>query len=285
MRQALLALLLLLLSALPARAAAAEGELLRLPGPDGSELLTRLCRPDSPDPAPLLLLNHGAQPRAELRAALEPFPCDAEPIRWFLARGFAVAAPLRRGYGGSSGAFVESFGPCEDPDYLRVGRETARDIRAALAALLGSPGILPDGAVVLGESAGGWGSIALAAEGVPGVVGIINVAGGRGGWAGGRARNNCAPDRLVEAMSEFGRTARLPMLWLYAANDSYFWPALAAQLFDRFVAEGGIAEMAMFRAVPGDGHYFFFAEGASALWGPRVELFLASLMPARTAAR
>lgn len=275
----LLALLLLL-----AAPAAAE-EMLMLPGPDGSQLQTRLCRPEQPGPRPLLVLNHGAQPRAEIRAQLVPAACDSEPVRWFTAHGYVVAAPLRRAHGASTGVWAESFGPCEDPDFLRVGRETARDIRAVLAALLGSPGIAPGQAVVLGESAGGWGSIALAAEDPPGVAGIINVAGGRGGWAGGRARQNCAAPRLIETMGGFGRTARIPMLWLYAANDSFFAPALAGALFDAFTAAGGVAEMSVLPPTAPDGHYMFFHEHGSETWGPRVELFLRSLAPPVTARR
>ncbi|RVT97507.1 hypothetical protein EOD42_06690 [Rhodovarius crocodyli] len=276
----LLALLLLLAS--PALAAE---EMLMLPGPDGTRLQTRLCRPDTPGPHRLLIMNHGAQFRAEIRSVLVPAPCDSEPVDWFTDRGYAVAVPLRRGHGASTGEWMESFGPCEDPDFLRVGRETARDIRAVLEELLHHPGIEPDHAVILGESAGGWGSIALAAERPSGVAAIINVAGGRGGWAGGRARQNCAAPRLIETMGLFGRTARVPMLWLYAINDSYFGPSLAGSMFEAFTAAGGVAEMTVLPQTAPDGHFMFFHDKGSETWGPRVELFLRSLAPPVTALR
>lgn len=259
-------------------------ELRSLPGPEGSMLLTRICPAGGGGTAPLLVINHGAQPRAEIRPLLLNPPCDAEPVRFFTQAGYTVALPLRRGHGASTGEWVEGFGPCEDPDFLRVGRETARDIQAVLTALLGSPGIRAEGAIVLGESAGGWGSIALAAQRPAGVAAVINVAGGRGGWAGGRARTNCAASRLIENVAEFGTTARLPMLWLYAGNDSFFGPTLAGALFDAFVAAGGIAEMTMLPPWEQDGHYFFYGEGGSRIWGPRVADFLASL-GGRTASR
>lgn len=259
-------------------------EIRTIPGPDGSLLQMRLCPATGAGDHPLVLINHGAQPRPEIRSVLVPQPCESEPVRWFNARGFTVALPLRRAHGASTGEWVEGFGPCEDPDFLRVGRETARDIQAALDALLGAPGIQPSGAIVLGESAGGWGSIALAAQRPSGVAAVINVAGGRGGWAGGRARTNCAAPRLVENVARFGADARLPMLWLYAGNDSFFGPALAEALFQSFIAAGGQAEMSMLPAWEQDGHYFFFGEGGSRMWGPRVGDFLASLAP-RTARR
>ena len=230
------------------------------------------------------MINHGAQPRPEIRVQLVPAPCDSEPVRWFIEHGYSVALPLRRGHGGSTGDWVEGFGPCEDPDFLRVGRETARDIQAALDALLGVPGIRASGAIVLGESAGGWGSIALASQRPAGVAAVINVAGGRGGWAGGHARTNCAAARLVQNVAEFGATARVPMLWLYAGNDTFFGPALAGALFESFVTAGGQAEMTMLPPWEQDGHYFFFGEHGSRMWGPRVDDFLASLT-LRSAAR
>jgi len=274
-------MLLLVLLSLPV----AAQELRAVPGPDGSLLQMRLCPAPGPGDHPLVLINHGAQPRPEIRSQLVPPPCDAEPVQWFNQRGYSVALPLRRAHGASTGEWVEGFGPCEDPDFLRVGRETARDIQAALDAVLGMPGIQPTGAVVLGESAGGWGSIALAAGRPAGVAAVINVAGGRGGWAGGRARTNCAASRLVQNVAEFGATARLPMLWLYAGNDSFFGPALAGALFESFTAAGGQAEMTMLPAWEQDGHYFFFGDGGSRMWGPRVEDFLASLTPRSAAAR
>jgi pimeloyl-ACP methyl ester carboxylesterase len=263
----------LLLLAWPAMA----DELRVIDGPDGSRLQVRVCPASGGGEQPLVLINHGAQPRAEIRPLLLPPACNAEAVRWFTAQGYTAAAVLRRGHGASTGDWVEGFGPCEDPDFLRVGRETARDIQAALRALLGSPGIRATGAIVLGESAGGWGSIALAAQRPPGVAAVINVAGGRGGWAGGRARTNCAATRLIENVAEFGATARVPMLWLYAGNDSFFGPSLAGALFDAFISAGGVAEMTMLPPWEQDGHYFFHGEGGSLVWGPRVSDFLAGL--------
>lgn len=37
----------------------------------------------------------------------------------------------------------------------------------------------------------------------------------------------CNEDGLVQAFASFGKTSRVPMLWVYATNDSYFGPDLA----------------------------------------------------------
>src|SRR6202000_104520 len=79
-----------------------------------------------------------------------------------------------------------------------------------------------ENAIVIGQSAGGWAAIALSSQNLPSVKAIITFAAGRGGRVGGKPNNNCAPDKLVEATGEFGRTARTPMLWIYIENDTFF---------------------------------------------------------------
>jgi hypothetical protein len=51
---------------------------------------------------------------------------------------------------------------------------------------------------------------------------VITFAAGRGGRVGGKPNNNCAADRLIAATGGFGRTARVPMLWIYIENDTFF---------------------------------------------------------------
>jgi dienelactone hydrolase len=94
--------------------------------------------------------------------------------------------------------------------------------------------VTPDRAIVVGQSAGGWGTIALSSLNPPGVSGMINFAGGRGGHSrmptGGLG--NCTPSAPVRAAARYGATARVHMLWLYAANDSFFDRALARSMVD-----------------------------------------------------
>ena len=89
--------------------------------------------------------------------------------------------------------------------------------------------------------------------------------------------NNCAPDRLVSAAGAFGRVARIPTLWLYAQNDSYFAPALSERMFAAFHDAGGTAEYRLLPALGADGHIRMTGDAAIALWAPIVERFLQSL--------
>jgi dienelactone hydrolase len=246
---------------------------LPVPG-TGQSIALRLCRPDLPGVAPLAVINHGSPADATQRPGMRPAACSAEAVRWFTERGFAVALPMRRGYGASGGAWGEAYGACGAPDFVSGGRESARDIAAAIAYAMSLPGIRPSGVLVVGQSAGGWGSLALAAQNPPAVAAVVNMAGGRGGWAQGRANTNCAPDRLAAAAGEFGRTARVPSLWIYTANDTFFAPDLAAGMHRAYVAAGGLASFAPRPAWGEDGHNLFFGRGGSASWGPVVEPFL-----------
>lgn len=189
-----------------------------------------------------------------------------------------MALPLRRGYGASGGTWAENYGSCRDPNFVAGGTETARDIRSAVTYATALPGIRRDGAVVVGQSAGGWGSLALAARNPPEVAAIVNMAGGRGGRVDNLPNNNCRADVLATSAGQFGQSARVPSLWVYTANDSFFSPSLAGAMHQNYVQAGGVAE---FRALPAfgqDGHGLFTAAGGPQIWGPLVEAFLANTL-------
>jgi dienelactone hydrolase len=200
--------------------------------------------------------------------------CDSEAAQWFIRRGYVVAFALRRGYGETGGRWAESYGSCANPDYIRAGIETARDINAAVEYLTALPFIEPTDAVVLGQSAGGWGTIAYDGLPHPKVRAFIVMAGGRGGHENNESNRNCHPEQLAEAARHFGATATTPMLWIYAANDSYFGPALAQALWRAFTAAGGTAALRQPGPYDGDGHRLFFGPNGSAVWGPLVEQYL-----------
>ncbi|MDX2102435.1 MAG: alpha/beta fold hydrolase [Alphaproteobacteria bacterium] len=241
----------------------------------GAEITVRLCLPAGAEVPRLVLINHGSTPNADLRQRQQPLACDHPAAAWFLARGYAVAAPLRRGYGAAGGAWAGDFGPCTAPDYRHAGRETARDIRAAINHLVTLPSVQADGVIVLGHSGGGWGALALAAEPPVALGAIINIAGGRGGRAGGRPNVNCQPTALVASAGEFGATARVPSLWVYTANDSFFDLPLAQRMLEAYRGAGGLAEFHALPAFGSDGHQQFFAVEGPAAWGPVVAQFLA----------
>jgi dienelactone hydrolase len=60
---------------------------------------------------------------------------------------------------------------------------------------------------------------------------------------------------LISSAAEFGQTARVPLTWLVAANDSYFSPALSKQLADAFRRGGDRVEFRVLPASGGEGHW------------------------------
>ncbi len=270
-------------SARIAKAPAAREEIRWIPVTDAAgetqQMISRVCRPVDTlvdgARAPVAVINHGSPRDPADRARMEPAGCGSEPARWFLARGYVVLFPLRRGFGASTGEVAESSGPCNSPDYVRAGLESARDVAAAVRFATRLPYVQPDGVVVVGQSLGGWATVALASEPHPGVSALISMAGGRGGHAFADEVGNCRPDLLVAAAGAFGRTARTPMLWIYADNDSFFPPPLARAMFLAFTAAGGRADLEQPSFPGSEGHALFYAAGGSQVWGPLVAAYLA----------
>jgi dienelactone hydrolase len=260
------------------RTAAGElAERVLIPLPNlGISMHTRIVRPAGAGPFPLVLINHASTESAERRALL-PEPSYAALTEWFVKRGYLVALPLRPGHGRTGGPYLEDQGGCDDADYARAGRGGAASIEAALAAMSARSDVRKTGALVVGHSAGGWGALALASRNPRGVAAIVDFAGGRGGRAFDHANNNCAPERLIESAREFGATARVPTLWIYAENDSYFSPQLAQRMAEAWRAGGGRVDLAIVPAFGLEGHRLAEADDGPAVWAPVIAQFLARL--------
>jgi len=238
----------------------AEGEPYRLqqwllPSPDpGTPAHAILFRPPGDGPFPLALIAH-ASTQNVLRRAQMPQPEYRALAAWLVARGFAVLVPERLGHGATGGKYLEDQRGCDDADYFAAGRATADEIAIALGFVRKQPFIRPDGAVIIGHSAGAWGALALAGESPKDVAAIIAFAPGRGGHANDFPNQVCAPHTLIAAAAEFGKTARVPVTWLVAANDSYFSPVLSRQLADVFRSGGGKVDFRVLPAYGGEGHW------------------------------
>lgn len=242
----------------------------RIPAAGGSPLLsTMVYRPRGDGPFPLMVANHGS-PAPD---AIREFQYVSS---WFVDRGYVVAVPWRRGYGRTGGAMADGMGSCNSPVYPKAGLATASDITAVIDYLRTQPFVLPTRTIVVGHSAGGWGTMALSATNPPGVAGMVNFAGGRGGrcaMPSGRYGVG-APDLLVETAGKWGRTARVPMLWIYAANDSYFDHPLARRMADAYTGAGGRADVQLVGAVGDDGHQLLSIRPGLSVWQPLVAAFL-----------
>jgi dienelactone hydrolase len=249
-----------------------------LPGAPPMRLEAQVYWPAKVTPAPpagwpIVVFSHGSPREAAQRANVRPHSF-AEQLRAIADTGVVVIAPIRRGYGQSDGDWVEHIGGCNNADYLGAGRQSARDLRAAVQFAKALPGVDTNRVVLSGVSAGGFASHALASEADAaslGIRGVINIAGGRGSRAPGQV---CQPERLVGAFGEFARSTAVPALWMYADNDLYFAPTLVARMRAAVQANGGKLTFVRVPASGNDGHHFFRRE-PTRVWLGEVQSFLA----------
>lgn len=225
-----------------------------------------LFRPPGAGPFPLALIAHASTESPLQRALMKPMRYEALAA-FFVRKGYAVIVPERAGHGATGGPYLEAQGGCVNADYIRAGYATADAIQAAFDFMRQQSFIKRDGALVVGHSAGGWGALALAPRIPAGLAQIIVFAPGRGGRAEGMANAVCAPDRLIAAAGEFGRTARVPVTWLVAENDSYFSPVLSKAMADAFASGGAKVDFRVLPAHGSDGHTLAEAKDGGRLWG------------------
>ncbi|AMA59716.1 alpha/beta hydrolase family protein [Bradyrhizobium sp. CCGE-LA001] len=270
-RKLLLLIASLLMAGAPARAAEFYTEDLRIPmaeaGPQGLEAF--LVRPAGTKRYPLALLSHGSPRKFDDRAAMSAHKYYGVALE-YARRGFAALVVMRRGYGTSPGGRVDSLGGCTKAAYLPASAVAVADLRAAIDAMARRADVTTTGMIAAGHSAGGLATVALTAQAPPGLAAAISFAGGRG------SRDDddiCNPEGLVQAFASFGRTSRVPMLWVYASNDSFFGPDLARRLHDGFRASGGNATFIAAPAYGEDGHYLYSVAGRPQ-WTPYVDTFL-----------
>ncbi|NYG44826.1 dienelactone hydrolase [Bradyrhizobium sp. IAR9] len=241
-----------------------------------------VARPVGDGPFPLVIINHGVGLKATERSFF-PLTEFRDLAKWFAQRGYFVVAPVGPGYGASAidiperaifGPFFSKIGKCENPNFRDAGLAVAQMDLWIIDFLAAEKRIVPKDVIIVGQSAGGWGSIALSSINPGSVKAIITFGAGRGGRVGGKPNSNCAPDKLVQAAADFGRTSRIPMLWVYNENDTYFGPELSKRMHQAFVGAGGKAEYRLLPPFGDDGHFMICTPSAIPVWSPVVSKFL-----------
>jgi dienelactone hydrolase len=243
--------------------------------------LAYVVHPVGNGPFPLVVMNHGVSLDQRERSFF-PLVEFRDAAMWFAKRGYMVVAPAG-GYGGAAlddpergiySLFYSKIGGCDNPNFHDAGFAAAMMDKWIIDYMTEQKLIVPDKVMVVGQSAGGWGALALSSQNIPAVRAIIAFAAGRGGHVDGKPNNNCAPDRLVAATAELGRTARTPTLWIYTENDTFFGPALSKRMHDAYTGAGGNAEYHLLPSFGSDGHFLIDSPDAVPVWAPLVGPFL-----------
>ena len=240
----------------------------------GVELETTIFKPNGDGPFPLAVINHGKEfgnPRFQPRARY------IVATRELVRRGYVVTIPMRGGFSKSSGLYVESRCNIEGNANYQ-----AKYVRTVLDYMTQQAYVDRTRIVVMGQSHGGLTTMAFAAEPYAGVRGVINFAGGL------RLSDPCMnwQDALVRAFSAFGENPRVPSLWFYGENDSYFDAPLAKRMHDAYIAAGGKAKLIAYGPFKADAHRTFSDRDGLKIWWPETERFLAALgLPTELAPR
>jgi dienelactone hydrolase len=222
-----------------------------------------LYRPTAPARLPVVIFNHGStgggaiSPRLTLRSPV--------PARFFVERGFAVLAPMRRGRGASDGDHAEGSGCGRESLSIGVERAVA-DLDAVMAYVGEQPWADPTRVVMAGQSRGGMLSVVYAAQRPGRVRGVVNFSGGwTGHWCDASTSFN------EDTFASAGRSRTVPMLWLYSENDRYYGPDAIATYHRAFTRSGGNAALQLFPPIGGDGHRL---AGYTEVWRKAVEDYL-----------
>jgi len=215
---------------------------------------------------PIALIAHGKP--GNLQGMLDDHAKDfVEVARDLASRGWLAVAVIRRGFGQSDGPWPLPV-TCQSTSFLPRFEADADDLAATIDFIAARPDADPTRVIVIGVSAGGPAVMALAARNPKYLRGVINISGGL------RTESCPKEDALVQAFSEFGRKSRVPTLWMYARNDSFFGPDLAARMRDAFLGGGGDAKFVMYDPIGQDGHTMFSSGTGRFKWLQEMDGFL-----------
>lgn len=254
-------------------------------GTFGGDIAMRaeVYKPAGPGPFPTLIFSHGRTADRIDRANFKN-PIPKGHVRYWLAKGIAVVAPIRIGYGATGGPDLEtagatfnSTGMCTSrPDFRHLAKVTQDVTLIALAWTRTQPWVDRNRIILEGQSVGGFATVATVAAQPSGVIGYINFAGGAAGWPEGAPGHSCDQAQLREVMGELGKTTKIPGLWLYAKNDRYWGPDAPGEWHQAFVSGGSSAEFIHTAELPGhDGHALMYYGGK--LWSVHVDRFVKQL--------
>lgn len=181
----------------------------RGPAEGNARLQVTVYLPDGNGPFPVAVINAGAD-----------HVSDTHPgerlgytflTGYFLSRGYAVAQPMPQGFGGSSGKPI-SNGCALD----QTGLLNAQDIKAVLHNMSAIVELDMSRIIVAGQSFGGWTSLALSTQQIPGQKGQIV-------FSPAFQASSCQQGdaALIQGSEKLGVAShQMPTLWVESHTDS-----------------------------------------------------------------
>jgi dienelactone hydrolase len=235
-------------------------------------LLLPEVRSSGSGPYPVMVWSHGDitldNPSMRYKRRIR----DMVVAREFLKLGVAVLMPARRGVGLSQGSYPAGFS-AGDADATYKARVHAEDILPALAWLKTRNELDASRILLSGQSAGGYVTMYLAGQNPAGVVGAIDFSGGRTNMTGVTGPTHLN-QMMVDGFAEFGKTIRIPTLWVFAENDSRYTANTIRASYEAFEKAGGKGRLLLSPAIDVDGHFIYHKPE---LWRAALREYLSEL--------
>jgi pimeloyl-ACP methyl ester carboxylesterase len=221
-----------------------------------------------PGPQPLLIFNHGSA-EGSVSVARQVNRAWAQALV-FRALGYSVVVPMRKGYGGSDGPWLEES---QDKSVAPEAQldSAVEDLDGVLEFMKRQDYVDAARIVVAGQSRGGFLAVVYAARFPGKVAGAINFS---GGWWGERVPS---ADFNLTQFRQAGKEVTTPVLWLYADHDSYYSLAYVEREFEAFQGGGKKGILFEDHELAGEGH---FLSAWPERWEPPVADYLNKLRPA-----
>jgi dienelactone hydrolase len=215
---------------------------------------------------PVALIAHG-KPMTQGRMSDQHARDYRMQARDVARRGWLAVVVMRRGFGNSDGPQPVPVSCASESLVERFGAD-ADDMQAALEAITKRKDADSTRMIAIGVSAGGAAMTALSARNPVGLRAVVNVSGGL------RFESCPKEELLVGAFRAYGLRSRIPSLWLYAKNDSFFGPDLVERMRTAFLEGGGDSKLVMFEPEGKDGHQIFGTTRGRMKWLPEMDSFL-----------
>jgi len=227
-------------------------------------------RNDAKGRLPIVFFNHGRPAFSQM--TLDQNLATDDPGINLLAdmarRGWLVVAIHRRGFGLSDGP-MQSDSPCTVDAYMSWMNADADDIEASIGVISKRPDADPARMIAMGGSAGGAASLALAARNPPGLVAVINLAGGEH-WSGCAAVRESIPIDFAN----LGARSRIPNLWVFAKNDLNHPLDQIEVMRSAYTGAGANLKLVLLEPIGEDGHTGLYTIAGRAQWLVEVDNFL-----------
>lgn len=225
-------------------------------------LETTIFKPNGDGPFPLVIINHGKSfGNSHFQNRYRPL----SPIRYFLERNYVVFVPMRQGFSKSGGNY--SDGSCS---MKANGLLQAEDIQPVIEYAHRLPYVDKVQTLIVGQSHGGWTTLAYgASKPDKSVKGLVNFAGGLknescGGWQ----------SDLYRTAEDFGKATKVPTIWFYGDNDSFFSRQTSDAMFEHYRVGNPQSQFVAYGTFGSDSHLLFTSNDGRAIWEPYLTKFL-----------